>query len=381
MSLKVMLIHDVINMFSSVTGKENDNDVANLLLSLSRTAETVQVMHHPVCLNMLIQIIHNLKYKEDRDHHDVRLRAIKALRNIVEAKSKTWQGKQDMCVLGVLEKIRCHCDKIFSFISQSQEDYEPLQTSCDAILGPIKNLYKYSNDKEKYRPSIVTLGGLQTAAEVMIVNYRLLAVQREASGRNGEKTVCHSSKIITVIISILINLTYGDVNNKSTLCELQDFLKALVYHVSLQNETIIARAAQVLRNLSWRATPYIKEVLLFHDMAVALMGAVDYCSEEATIQYITSALWNLSAHSLESRDRISSAPNCIRHLVILLSYNSPSGTTTVVENVGGILKNLSVVMKVERHRKKFREAGGLDKLAKHLKSKNKTVLANATGIL
>ncbi len=382
-----MLIH-VIKMFSSKTGKENDKDAANLLLALSRTAETVEVMHQSACLNMLIQIIHNLEHKEDRDHHDVRLRATETLRNIVESKSESRQGKHDMCVLGVLEKIRCHCDELFSFISShpvgqrvSQEDYEPLQTSCDAVLGPIRKLYKYSNDKEKYRPSIITLGGLQAAAEVLIVNYRLLAVQRKASGRNGEKRVCHSSKIVTVIISILINLTYGDVNNKSTLCGLQDFLKALVYHVSLQNETIIASAAQVLRNLSWRATPDIKEVLLFHDVAVALMGAVDYSSEEATIQYITSALWNLSAHSLESRERISSAPNGIRQLVNLLSYNSPSGTTSVVENVGGILKNLSVVIKDERYRKKFREAGGLAKLAKHLKSKNKTVLANATGIL
>ena len=383
-----MLIH-VIKMFSSKTGKENDKDAANLLLALSRTAETVEVMHQSACLNMLIQIIHNVEHKDDREHHDVRLRATETLRNIVESKSETRQGKHDLCVLSVLEKIRCHCDELFSFISGhptgqriSQEDFDSLQASCDAVLGPIRKLYKYSNDKEKYRGSIISLGGLQAAAEVLIVNYRLLAVQKKANGaRHGEKKICHSSKIVTVIISILINLTCGDVNNKSTLCACQDFLKALVYHVNLQNESIIASAAQVLRNLSWRATPDIKDALLYYDASVALMGAVDYCSEEATIQYITSALWNMSAHSLQSRERISSATNGIRQLVNLLSYNSPSGTTSVVENVGGILKNLSVVIKDERYRKRFREAGGLEKLAKHLKSKNKTVLANATGIL
>lgn len=382
-----MLIH-VIKMFSSKTGKENDIDAANLLLALSRTAETVEVMHQSACLNMLIQIIHNIEHKEDREHHDVRLRATETLRNIVESKSETKQGKYDMCVLNVLEKIRCHCDELFSFISShpsgqriGSEDHETLQASCDALLAPIRKLYKYSNDKEKYRPSIITLGGLQAAAEVLIVNYRLLAAQKKPSGRHGDKKVCHSSKIVTVIISILINLTYGDVSNKSILCAFPCFLKSLVCHVNLQNETIIASAAQVLRNLSWRATADIKEALLFHDAAVALMGAVDYCNEESTIQYITSALWNMSAHSLASRERISSAPNGIIQLVNLLSYNSPSGTTSVVENVGGILKNLSVVIKDEKYRKKFREAGGLAKLAKHLKSKNKTVLANATGIL
>ena len=382
-----MLIH-VIKMFSTKTGKENDGDAANLLLALSRTAETVEVMHQSACLNMLIQIIHNIEHKEDRNHQDVRLRATETLRNIVESKSETRQGKHDICVLNVLEKIRTHCDMLFGFIGThpagqkiNPDDYDSLQVSCDALLGPIRKLYKYSNDKEKYRTSILTLGGLQAAAEVLIVNYRLLAVQMKGSARHGEKKVCHSSKIVTVIISILINLTYGDVNNKSTLCAFQMFLKALIYHVYLQNESIIASAAQVLRNLSWRATPDIKETLLFHDAAVALMAAVDYCKEETTLQYITSALWNLSAHSLESRERISSTQNAIRQLVNLLSYNSPSGTTSVVENVGGILKNLSVVIKDERYRKKFREAGGLEKLAMHLKSKNKTVLANATGIL
>ena len=381
-----MLIH-LIKVFSSKTGKENDKDAANLLLALSRTAETVEVMHQPACLNMLIQIIHNMDHKEDREHHEVRLRATETLRNIVQSKSETRQGKHDIFVLNVLEKIRCHCDELFMFISShpaghkiGSEDQETLQASCDALLGPIKKLYKYSNDKEKYRASIISLGGLQAAAEVLIVNARLLAAQKKSAGRHSER-VCHSSKIVTVIISILINLTYGDVSNKSTLCALQDFLMALVYHVSLQNETIIASAAQVLRNLSWRATADIKDALLFHDAGVALMGATDYCSEEATIQYITSALWNMSAHSLESRERISSAPNGIQQLVHLLSYNSPSGTTSVVENVGGILKNLSVVIKDEKYRKRFREAGGLAKLAKHLKSKNKTVLANATGIL
>ena len=382
-----MLIH-VIKMFSSKTGKENDKDAANLLLALSRTAETVEVMHQSACLNMLIQIIHNMEHKDDREHHDVRLRATETLRNIVESKSDTRQGKHDLCVLSVLEKVRCHCDELFSFISVhptgqriSAEDYDSLQASCDAVLMPIRKLYKYSNDKEKYRQSIINLGGLQAAAEVLIVNYRLLAVQKKAGGRHGEKKICHSSKIVTVIISILINLTCGDVNNKSILCACQDFLKALVYHVRLQNESIIASAAQVMRNLSWRATPDIKDALLYYHASVALMSAVDYCNDEATIQYITSALWNMSAHSLESRESISSAPNGILQLVNLLSYNSPSGTTSVVENVGGILKNLSVVIKDERYRKQFREAGGLGKLAKHLKSKNKTVLANATGIL
>lgn len=382
-----MLIH-VIKMFSTKTGKDNDGDAANLLLALSRTAETVEVMHQTACLNMLIQIIHNIEHKEDRNHQEVRLRASETLRNIIESTGETRQGKHDLCVLNVLEKIRSHCDMLFEFVASHPAGQkvdvarqESLNASCEALLGPMRKLYKYSNDKEKFRHSILTLGGLQATAEVLIVNYRLLAMQKKCTGRHGDKRICHSSKIVTIIISILINLTYGDVDNKSSLCAFEQFLKALMYHISLQNESIIASGAQVLRNLSWRATGDIKEALLVHDAGITLMSAIDYCSEEGTLQYITSALWNLSAHSLDSRTRISSTQNGIAQLVNLLSYNSPSGTTAVVENVGGILKNLSVVIKDEKYRRKFREAGGLAKLAQHLKSKNKTVLANATGVL
>jgi len=382
-----MLIH-VIKMFSSKTGKENDMDAANLLLALSKTAETVEVMHQPACLNMLIQIIHNIEYKEDRNHQEVRARAAETLRNIIESKGETRQGKHDLCVLQVLEKIRSHCDEIFSFVSThpagkkiDMDMQESLHNSCEALLSPVRKLYKYSNDKEKYRPSVLALGGLQSVAEVLIVNYRLLAMQKKTSGRHGDRRICHSSKIVTAIISILLSLTYGDVDNKTVLCTFDQFLEALMFHISLQNESIIASGAQVLRNLSWRATKGIKEALLVHDGGSTLMSAIVYCNEEATLQYITSALWNLSAHSVESRERISSTQNGIVQLVNLLSYNSPSGSTSVVENVGGILKNLSVVIKDEKYRKKFREAGGLAKLSQHLKSKNKTVLANATGIL
>ena len=382
-----MLIH-VIKMFSSKTGKENDGDAANLLLALSRTAETVEVMHQPACLNMLIQIIHNIEYKEDRNHQEVRARAAETLRNIIESKGETRQGKHDLCVLQVLEKIRTHCDEMFGFVATHPvgkkidlDMQESLHNSCEALLGPVRKLYKYSNDKEKYRPSVLTLGGLQAMAEVLIVNYRLLDMQKKTPGRHGDRRICHSSKIVTAIISILLSLTYGDVDNKTVLCTFDRFLEALMFHIGLQNESIIASGAQVLRNLSWRATKDIKQALLVHDAGITLMSALDYCNEEATLQYITSALWNLSAHSVESRERISSTQNGILQLVNFLSYNSPSGSMSVVENVGGILKNLSVVIKDGKYRKKFREAGGLAKLSHHLKSKNKTVLANATGIL
>ena len=387
LQIKIEMVLSVLSVVNSSSKEQNDADAAKFLLALSRSADTCSVMRQPACMNMLIQIMHNIEHKGDVSHHEVRLRAAETMRNIIESTGETRQGKHELCVLGVLEKIRIHCDMLFEFIASlpagqriDPVQAESIQAACDQLLHPIRKLYKYSNEKDKYRPAILSLGGIQATSEVLIVNYRLIAAQK--SIRSGEKPICHSSKIVTVVISILINLTYGDVSNKSSLCVFPFFLKSLVFHLRQQNESISASAAQVLRNLSWRATADIKDALLKYDTSVALMAAIEYVKDETTIQHITSALWNLSAHSLESRHKICSTHFGIRQLVELLSYNSPSGTTAVVENVGGILKNLSVViMQDEKYRRKFRESGGLAKLAQHLKSKNRTVLANATGIL
>lgn len=378
----------VLSVLSVVSTKDqNDANVAKILLALSQSSETCYVMRQSACMNMLIQIIHNIDHKGDSAHQEVRLKAAEAMRNIVESSGETRQGKHELCVLSILEKIRSHSDMLFEFISSRPNgrrfeaaEIESLQSACDNLLQPVRKLYKYSNDKEHYRPAILSLGGLQATAEVLVVNYKLISAQK--GNRSSDKLICHTSKIVTVVISVLINLTYGDVNNKSTLCMFPNFMKSLMFHLRQQNQGIIASGAQVLRNLSWRATADIKEALLKCDASVTLVEAADYARDEPTIQHITSALWNLSAHSVDSRHKISSTPFGIQQLVDLLSYNSPSGTTAVVENVGGILKNLSVViMQEEDYRRKFREAGGLAKLVQHLKSKNKTVLANATGIL
>ena len=387
LQIKIEMVLSVLSLVNSDKGQQNDADAAKFLLALSRSADTCSVMRQPACMNMLIQIMHNIEHKGDKSHIEVRQRAAETMRNIIESTGETKQGKQELCVLGALEKVRSHCDMLFDMIVSHSNgrfdaaEAEKIQSACDSMLQPIRKLIKYSSDKEKYRPAMLFLGAIQAMAEVLIVNYRLISVQTLAT-HAGEKPICHSSKVVTVVISILINLTYGDVNNKSNLCLLPDFLKSLVFHVKQQNESITSSSAQVLRNLSWRASAVVKNALLEHDAAPALVSAIKYVKEEPTLQHITSALWNLSAHSVESRHRICSTPNGIQQLVKLLSYSSTSHTTIVVENVGGILKNLSgVIMGEEKYRRKFRAAGGLEKIKKHLKSKNKTVLANATGIL
>ena len=383
-TMKLEMVLSVLSLVLS-NKDQTDADAARMLLALSQSPETCSVMRQSACMSMLIQIMHNIDRKGEKSHREVRTKAAEALRNIVESTDNTRQGKYEMCVLGVLEKIRGHCDAVFEYVHSfpstrkvETSEHELLQNACDFLIQPVRKLYKYSNEKDHYRPAVLTLGGLQATAELLVVNFRLMTSQKGGA----EKPVCHSSKTIAVTISILVNLTYGDVHNKSALCMFPDLLKALMHHLRLKHEPIIASGAQLLRNLSWKATADIKDSLLKCDASIVLIEALRYVQDEQTIQHITSALWNLSAHSMENRDKVCTTDTGLKQLVELLSYNSPTGTTAIVENVGGILKNLSVViMQQEEYRKKFRRSGGLGKLVQHLKSKNKTVLANATGTL
>ena len=372
-------------LLTMVSQLSTHKDTANVLLTLSQSSETCNVMRQSTCLATLIQILHSVEGSRTRSMpQEARTKAAEALRNIVKANMDTRQGKYEWSVLCSLEKVRAHNDAVLAFLNAfsggrrcGQSELEQMQEACNSVAQTLRKLYKYSNDKEHFRPAILGLGGLQAVAEVVIFNHWLIVVQKES---HVEKLVAHTAKTVVVAISILINLTYGEANHKAVLCKLPEFLKALVFHLWQQNEAIIASGAQVLRNMSWRATSEIKDSL--SDASTVLMAMIKEVKEEQTIQHITSALWNLSAHSIENRHKICSAQNGIQTLLELLSYNSPTGTTAVIENVGGILKNLSpVIMQNEVYRKSLREAGGLEKLAQHLKSKNKTVLSNATGVL
>lgn len=377
-----MKLEMVMNMMSALSSSsQSDGDAVKLMVALSQSSETCSVLRQPMFMSLLIKILHS-NDKAPKEQAEIKGKALVAIHNIVESNSNTKQRRSERSVLSALNKIRSHCNLIFDFIYSfnhqepiANAELENIQKSCNALTGVVRRLLKYSSDKQFHRPAILDLGGLQTMADVLICDRHLPKTQ-------DRKLVGHNSEVLAITITVLINLTYGDVNNKVVLCNIPSFLDALMGQISLFNEQVMSKGAQVLRNLSCKATPEIKDFLFKCNAVVVLMEAVDCANAETTIQHITSALWNLSAHSLDNRYKVCQAKNGIEILVGLLSYNSPSGSNAVIENVGGVLRNLSNVISQEgKYRKKFREAGGLAKLVQHLKSRNKVVLANATGIL
>src|SRR5690606_33785385 len=71
----------------------------------------------------------------------------------------------------------------------------------------------------------------------------------------------------------LTNLTFGDRQCKSILCNQPDFLRSLLEQLSSTNEELLQVSASLLRNLSWRPLKTIRLQLQALDTAGRLMRA------------------------------------------------------------------------------------------------------------
>jgi len=216
-------------------------------------------------------------------------------------------------------------------------------------------------------------GGLQAIAE-------LLQVDNDVTG-NTEHV--YNVTMRRYACMALTNLTFADGANKALLCSMLAALRALVAQLDSASEDLCQVAASVLRNLSWHSDLASKRALREVEAAMALIkSAMIECRRETTLKSVLSALWNLSSHSADNKADICSVPGALEFLVNLLSYRSPSKTLSVIENAGGILRNISSHVAVrDDHRAVLRRAGCLQTLLRHLRSPSLTVVSNACGTL
>ena len=180
----------------------------------------------------------------------------------------------------------------------------------------------------------------------------------------------------------LTNLTFGDGTNKASLCSMKPAMRALVSQLFSANEELCQVAASVLRNLSWKADMASQKTLREVTAVTSLVQAAMRVTKEKTLKTVLSALWNLSAQSSENKADICAVDGALAFLISSLTYKSPSKTTAIIENGGGILRNVSSHIAVrEDYRKVLRQHGCLQILLKHLRSPSLTIVSNACGTL
>ncbi|KAM4052282.1 adenomatous polyposis coli protein 2 [Anomaloglossus baeobatrachus] len=372
---------EVVFWLLSMLATRDKDDMSRTLLAMSSSQDSCQAMRRSGCLPLLLQILHETERDgrtlESQSFKDARMRANAALHNVIFSQPDEGQAKKEMRVLHILEQIRSYTETCWDWmLSHDQKDgvhdsspvpvpVEPqiCQASC-AIM-------KLSFDEE-YRRAMNELGGLQSIAELLEVDYQMhrmtndplsLALRRYAG-------------------MALTNLTFGDVVNKATLCSRRGCMQAIVAHLASASEELQQVASSILRNLSWRADINSKKILREIGSVVSLMQCALRASKESTLKSVLSALWNLSAHSTENKASVCSVDGSLGFLVSTLTYKCQSNSLSIIESGGGILRNVSSLIATrDDYRQILRDHNCLQTLLQHLKSHSLTIVSNACGTL
>ncbi|XP_011058718.1 PREDICTED: uncharacterized protein LOC105148599 isoform X2 [Acromyrmex echinatior] len=357
---KVDVVYNLLGMLE----KNGRDDMSTTLLSMSTSIDSCLVMRQSGCLPLLVQLIH-----APGQNPDTRSRAMQALHNVVHAKSDERASRREARVLRFLEQLRDYCQNLRMSLEQDQLT-DDLERGHPATT--IAALMKLSFD-EAHRHAMCQLGGLHAVAELIEMDHLI-------HGSESDDQNCITLRRYAGMA--LTNLTFGDGNNKALLCSFKEFMKALVSQLKSPSDDLRQVTASVLRNLSWRADSSSKQTLREVGAVTGLMKAAMEGRKESTLKSILSALWNLSAHCSTNKVDICAVDGALAFLVDMLSYKAPSKTLAIVENAGGILRNVSSHVAVrEDYRIIVRERGCLQVLLQQLKSPSLTVVSNACGAL
>ncbi|KAL4703837.1 hypothetical protein ACJJTC_016804 [Scirpophaga incertulas] len=362
---KMDCVFSLISLLS--LSPENNADLSAPLLEMSKSVESCIAMRQAGCIPLLVQLIHSKVSRDTRD------RAAKALRNIIHTQTDDKAGRREARVWRLLEQVREYCYVLEDIVETRKDGNDTIDD--DATKHPSQSvaaLMKLSFDEE-HRHVVCQLGGLQTLAA-------LVSGDQVAHGSSTDDNTCLTMRKYAGMT--LTNLTFGDGNNKSLLCSFKEFMLALVEQLESPNDDMRQVTAAVLRNLSWRADTNSKLVLREVGAVKGLTKAAMTCQKEATLKSVLSALWNLTAHCSMNKVALCSVGGALGFLVDMLSYNSPTKTLAIVENAGGIMRNVSSHIAVrEDYRQILRERNCLSVLLQHLKSPSLTVVSNSCGTL
>ncbi|KAK9874744.1 hypothetical protein WA026_005556 [Henosepilachna vigintioctopunctata] len=355
---------DMVYSLLAMLGGQEHADMGETLLALSTNPESCNAMRQSGCIPLLVQLV-----QSDRDT-ETRKKASKALHNLVHSQPDEKLKKRETRILKLLETVCAYNEALLNNV-----EFECDNVSEDGDKHPIQtvaHLMKLSFD-EGHRQAICQLGGIHTMAE-------LVEVEHSFHGSTTDEAHCILMRRYACMA--LTNLTFGDSGNKALLCSYKNFIKVLVVQLQSPSDELRQVTASVLRNLSWRADSSSKEILKEAGCVQGLMKSAMLDNKENTLKSILSALWNLSAHCTENKSEICAVVGALAFLVQMLLYKSSSKSLAIIENSGGIIRNISSQIAVrDDYRAILREHNCLQILLDQLKSPSLTIVSNACGTL
>lgn len=356
LEVKVDMVYSLLSML----GTQECPDMGETLLALSSSPDSSLAMRQAGCLPVLVQLVYSDKDRETR------VKASKALFNLIQVQADDKLRRREIKVIRLLDELRGYCDLVHESGDEVKSRLEEHPTQAT------ETIIKLSFD-EGYRQTICELGGIYALAN-------LIEADHVAHDTETDREKCVMIRRYAGMA--LTNLTFGHSHNKALLCSFRDFMRCLVTQLKSGSDELRQVTASVIRNLSWRADASSRLILREVGCVPALMSAAIVSHKESTLKSILSALWNLSAHCSMNKADICSVEGALGFLVDMLSFKPPSKTLAIIENAGGILRNISSHIAVrEDYRAVLREHNCLQVLLQQLKSPSLTIVSNACGTL
>ncbi|XP_040895956.1 adenomatous polyposis coli protein 2 [Toxotes jaculatrix] len=375
----------------SMLANRDKEEMSRTLLALSSSQDSCIAMRKSGCVPLLVQILHEAPGGGGGPgemaaggtmtgcSREAKSRASAALHNIIYSQQDEGQARREMRVLHMLEQIRTYCDSGWDWIESHAGTPSPGGTKTTDIPEPVDPqicqamcaIMKLSFEEE-YRRAMNELGGLQVVADLIHLDQDMYGMQNDPINMALRR---YAGMALT-------NLTFGDVVNKATLCSKKSCLQSLVAQLASDSEELHQVVSSILRNLSWRADISSKRVLRDIGCVSALMTCALQATKESTLKSLLSALWNLSAHSIDNKVAICSVDGALGFLVSTLTYRCQTNSLAIIESGGGILRNVSsLVATREDYRQILRDHNCLQTLLQHLRSHSLTIVSNACGTL
>ncbi|XP_041647554.1 adenomatous polyposis coli protein 2 [Cheilinus undulatus] len=377
----------------SMLANRDKEEMSRTLLALSSSQDSCIAMRKSGCVPLLVQILHEAPVGSGGQgetaaggtmtttgcSREAKSRASAALHNIIYSQQDEGQARREMRVLHMLEQIRTYCDSGWDWIESHVGTPSPGGTKTTDIPEPVDPqicqamcaIMKLSFEEE-YRRAMNELGGLHVVADLIQLDQDMYGMQNDPINMALRR---YAGMAVT-------NLTFGDVVNKATLCSKKSCLQALVAQLASDSEELHQVVSSILRNLSWRADISSKRVLRDIGCVSALMTCALQATKESTLKSLLSALWNLSAHSIDNKVAICSVDGALGFLVSTLTYRCQTNSLAIIESGGGILRNVSsLVATREDYRQILRDHNCLQTLLQHLRSHSLTIVSNACGTL
>ncbi|XP_065176024.1 adenomatous polyposis coli protein-like [Sycon ciliatum] len=317
-------------------------DASKLYLKLASTKASALRGSQSI-LNHVVQLMY-LRDDNGTSMAAARANATSALTAMVQSTARNATEKK---IWELLRLVWFHCEMLRE-LGQGGPNVSTAQHA--ATISTMTELMTISFDSDA-KDSLRSLGTQLCMTSLLRLDHVCYPQQRPRPGSEnpaeGHSAFSLRNSVRVNACTILCNLLVNTPTAKAELAQTQGFLAIIKKQLASPLEELVRVSAVLLQNLSFHVDNKIKSALSDANIIPAIVAAASVAQMKPTVVALTSALWNMSAHSSDTYESNNKTALCsstggLELIVNLLDINcDDKNTQKILENTVGILQNIS----------------------------------------